>query len=373
MSIRTLFYTLLILIPVVYLLAWPVPIEPVSWFAPPNRGYEGVFYPNRDLAGLARLSLAGDHGPEDATLGPDGNVYVTTAEGNIVRLTPDGAPERWVSTGGRPLGLKFDAAGNLVVADAYRGLLSISPARKIKVLTDTADGIPIRYANNLDIAADGRVFFSDASTRFGARAFGGTYEASLLDLMEHGGHGRLLVYEPATGTTRTLLDGLQFANGVALADDDDFVLVAETGAYQITLYWLADSRAGQSEVLIDQLPGFPDNLTRGLDGTFWLGFASPRNKLLDEMAPQPLKRMLVQRLPTFLRPKAEHYGHVIAVDRAGHVVDDLQDPGGEYPITTGVLETADCLFITSLVAPYLGVKSREGRDCRFGEEGRVAR
>jgi hypothetical protein len=186
-------------------------------------------------------------------------------------------------------------------------------------------------------------------------------------LIEHGGHGRLLVYDPATGTTRTLLDGLQFAIGVALADDDDFVLVAETGACRITLYWLAPSRAGQSEVLIEQLPGFPDNLTRGLDGKFWLGLASPRNALLDELAPKPFTRKLVQRLPAFVRPEAMHYGHIIAVDRAGHVVANLHDPDGAYPITTGVLETPDCLFVTSLVAAELGVAPQDGKACGFVE------
>ena len=50
-----------------------------------------------------------------------------------------------------------------------------------------------------------------ASTKCGAKESGGTYEAGLLDLMEHGGHGRLIVYDPMTRVTKTLLDGLNFA------------------------------------------------------------------------------------------------------------------------------------------------------------------
>lgn len=365
MTLRTLIYAAIVLLPTAYFLAWPTPIEPVSWQAPNNRGYDGAFSINRDLGALTRLSLAGEHGPEDAALGPDGNIYVSTGEGSILRLGPGGTVARWVNTGGRPLGLKFDATGALLIADAYRGLLRVSPLGDIVVLTDSADGIPIRYANNLDIANDGRVFFTDASTKFGAQEFGGTYAASVLDLMEHGGHGRLLVYDPATGTTRTLLDGLQFANGVALSDDQEFVLVAETGAYRVMLYWLEGTWAGSSEMLIDQLPGFPDNLTRGLDDRFWLGFAAPRNALLDELSSAPLRRKMVQRLPAFARPKAQPYGHVIAVDRAGHVVANLQDPTGAYPITTGVLETPECLFVTSLIAPDLGVIAQPGETCPY--------
>ena len=52
--------------------------------------------------------------------------------------------------------------------------------------------------------------FSDASTKFGAKANGGTYAASLLDIMEHGGHGRLLVYNPEDQTTKILMQGLNF-------------------------------------------------------------------------------------------------------------------------------------------------------------------
>jgi hypothetical protein len=58
---------------------------------------------------------------------------------------------------------------------------------------------------------------------------GRIYAASLLDINEHGGHGRLLVYDPQTGETTTLLDGLNFANGVAVGHDQSYILVNETG------------------------------------------------------------------------------------------------------------------------------------------------
>ena len=287
-------------------------------------------------------------------LDDQGCIYAATHEGRIVRLQPDGSdPENWAVTGGRPLGIDFDNEGNLIVADAYKGLLSISRDGEVKVLASSADGIPILYADDVDVATDGKIYFSDASTKFGAEQSGGTMEGSLLELMEHGRTGRLLVYDPATQEATTLLEGLGFANGVAVSHNQDYVLVNETCEYRVLRYWIAGPRKGQAEPLIQALPGFPDNISTGLDGRYWVALVSPRNDLVDSLAGKPFLRKMVQRLPAFLRPKAVAYGHIIAMDGTGKVLQDLQDPKGSYPIITSVIESQDYLYIGSLVAPTL--------------------
>ena len=355
--LKKIFWVLLIIVilSVIYFLVWPVPVNPVAWEAPPNPGYTGAFARNERLKGIEVFSIGGNHGPEDIALDGQGRIYAATHEGYIVRLQPDGAqPENWVDTGGRPLGIDFDGSGNLVVADAYRGLLSIAPNGKIEVLATIADGIPIRYADDVDVAADGKIYFSDASTKFGAKDWGGTYEASLLDINEHGGHGRLLVYDPATGQAGTLLKGLNFANGVAVSPDQSYVLVNETGSYRVIRYWIAGPRKGESEPLIEALPAFPDNISTGLEARYWVALVSPRNPLVDKLSGKPFARKMIQRLPAFIRPKAVPYGHIIAIDGEGKVLEDLQDPDGTYPINTSVTETKDYLYIGSLVTPVLG-------------------
>lgn len=343
---------------VLYLLFWPVPIEPVAWSAPPNPGFTGAYARNERLKGLETLSLGGLHGPEDVALDRERRIYAATHEGVIVRLDRDGRnPQPWAKTGGRPLGIDFDGAGNLIVADAFRGLLAIAPDATVRVLATEADGIPIRYADDVDVAADGKIYFSDATTKFAAQD-GGTYAASLLDLMEHGGHGRLLVYDPSTGKTTVLLKGLNFANGVAVSPSQDFVLVNETGSYRVIRYWIAGERRGQSEPLIEALPAFPDNISAGEGGRFWVALVAPRNALIDRLSGSPFQRKTVQRLPAFLRPKPVLYGHVIAIDAQGKVVADLQDPSGAYPINTSATETAEHLYIGSLVAPVLARLSK---------------
>ena len=182
----------------------------------------------------------------------------------------------WVETKGRALGMDFDAAGNLIVADAYLGLLSISPDRKIEVLTDKVGVSPILYADDVDIAPNGKMYFSDASVRFGAQHNGGTYPASLLDVMEHSRSGRVLEYDPSTQETRTIMEGLSFANGIAMDPMGRFIFVNETSEYRIHKYWLQGDKAGTSEVIVKNLPGFPDNIVTGQNGRFWFGLVSPR-------------------------------------------------------------------------------------------------
>ena len=330
-----------------YMLFWPIPIDPVSWKAPVNKGFVGAFKENNQLSALEFVVLPHTHGPEGLALLGD-EIYAATREGWIIRFNEKtGSQKKWINTKGSPLGLVFDASNNLVIADAEKGLLQVTPEGVITVLTRSVDGTDIDYADDLDITADGKIYFSDASTKFGAQ-MGGTYAASLLDTMEHGGHGRLLVYDPEDKSTRILMENLNFANGVAADTNSEFVLVNETGSYRIHKYWLKGEKQGKSEIVIDNLPGFPDNVVRGKNGRFWVGLVSPRNKLLDDLSEFPFIRQIFQRFPAFLRPKAEHYSHVFAMTGDGEVIASLQDPQGKYHTNTGALETEKWLYISSL-------------------------
>jgi sugar lactone lactonase YvrE len=344
-----------------YLTLWPVPINPVSWNAPMPPGYIGPHAVNTKLDNLKIISLGKEEGPEHIVIGKDGKLYTTVASGNILRMNPDGsAQEVFINTGGRVLGFDFDARGNLIAADVNKGLLSISPNKKITVLTDKVHGDPIRYADAVVVAKSGKIYFSDASTRFAPKDWGGTFGASILDIMEQSSTGRVLEYEPAKKITRVVARGFSFANGLALSRDERHLFVNETGKYRV---WKISVNArdldisnpsGLAKVLFDNLPGYPDNLMRGLNGKIWLGFAKPRNPTVDKLAAKPVMRRFILRLPRAMWPVPKTYGHVFAFTEDGKVVVDLQDPTGAYPETTGVTETADRLYIQSLHAKGLG-------------------
>lgn len=353
-----------------YLLLWPVPVQPVAWSAPRSPGYVSPHALNTRLAGLHPIDLGADEGPEHIIV-RDGWVYAAVASGAIVRMRPDGSAKAVVvNTGGRPLGFDFDAQGAMVIADPmagehgglFRADLSAGTASgaKITLLTDQVGGDPIRYADGVIVAKSGKIYFTDASRRFGAKAWGGTFNASVLDIVEHQASGRLLEYDPATKATRVLMKDLCFPNGLALSADEQNLFVSETGAYRVwkVAVAAADVSAAQptgaATVLLANLPGHPDNLMRGLDGRIWVGLVKPRGAFIDDNAGRPWMRSLAMRLPKSLWPVPPAYGHVFAFDEGGKVLVDLQDPSGAYPETTAVTETADRLYIQSLHAKTLG-------------------
>ncbi len=350
-----------------YLLCWPVPVRPVAWNAPPAPGYTGPHAANTRLAALQHLPLGGDTGPEHV-VAREGWLYVAVASGAIVRMRPDGsAREVVVHTGGRPLGFDFDASGALLIADPMAGkhgglfrATGHGAQAKLELLTDSVKGDPILYADGVIAAKNGKLYFTDASRRFGPKATGGTFVASVLDILEHQATGRVLEYDPATRSTRVLLADLCFPNGIALSADEQHLFVAETGEYRIwKLAVEADGLSArqphaQAQVLLDNLPGYPDNLMRGRNGRLWAGFAKPRGAFIDNSAGKPWLRAMALRLPKKLWPVPPAYGHVFAFDESGQVLVDLQDPGGAYPETTAVTETEDRLYVQSLHAKSLG-------------------
>jgi sugar lactone lactonase YvrE len=348
-----------------YLGLWPLPVDPVAWQAPAAPGYAGVHAANQGLAGLKLIALGDEAGPEHVVLARDGKLYAAVASGRILRMNPDGTgQEVFASTGGRVLGFDFDAAGRLIAADAVKGLLAISTDRQVSVLADQVNGDPIRYADAVVVARNGKIYFSDASGRFAPAASGGTYEAAVLDIIEQRCTGRILEHDPASRATRVVAQGLCFGNGVALSRDEQTLFVTETGKYRVWKIAVAadkvDVRQGsaQAVVLFDNLPGYPDNLMRGQDGRIWLGFSGPRSPKVDQMADKPFLRAVTLRLPRALWPVPKPYGHVFAFSEDGRVVADLQDPSGAYPETTGVTETPDRLYVQNLHLKVLGWKAR---------------
>ena len=293
-------------------------------------------------------------GAEDvvvATHGPDeGSVFTGTEDGAIWRVSPDGGKvDRVARTGGRPLGLEIDLDGRLLVCDAQRGLLRIDTrSGGVEAVADSVDGVRMVFCNNAAIASEGTVWFSDSSRRYGL-------EDWKSDFVQNTRTGRLLRRDP-DGTITTVLDGLAFANGVALAGDESYVAVAETAARTVVRHWVTGPRAGSRDFLVQDLPGYPDNIARGSDGLIWVSIASPVDPLVERLQRGPmLLRKAVTRIPERLQPAPKQTVRVQAFDEQGGLVHDVDVQTAEYHMVTGVREHEGRVWLGSLHEPAIAV------------------
>ena len=348
-----------------YLLLWPVPISPASWTPAKAPTLSGDYEKNARLASTQRLSMGTGFAPEGVAIDSENRIYAGFDDGRIMRSQPDGThPEVFANTQGRPLGMKFDSNRNLILADANKGLLSISQGGSITVLSTEADGVPFGCTNDLDIAADGTIYFSDASSKFPLS----NYRA---DILEHQPNGRLLAYDPKTKLTKIILSNLCFANGVAVSPDQSFVLVVETGKYRVHRVWLNqaptervsvqsrnrphDPKYGRSDIFIDNLPGFPDGLSSNGKDKFWLALVTPRDTTLDKLLPHPFLRKIIYRLPVFLQPAPKRYSFVLGLDANGRIVANLQDGSPQcYAQIANVVEHLGSLYFGSIGESAVG-------------------
>jgi sugar lactone lactonase YvrE len=292
-------------------------------------------------------------GAEDVVVSPEGVVHTGTEDGAIWALDPaTGNARRVADTGGRPLGIELLPGGDLLVCDADRGLLQVSPVNgDVEVLLDRVDGAPMRFCNNAAVAAGGTVWFSDSSLHYGVAQWKD-------DFVQHTRTGRLIRRDP-DGTVTVVLDGLAFANGVALAADESYVAVAECRGRTVVRLWLTGPRAGERDHLVTDLPGYPDNISRGSDGLIWVTVASPVDPLVERLGSAPMVlRRAVTRIPEALQPKPKRTIRVQAYDDAGRLVHDLDIDHPGYHMVTGVREHDGRVWMGSLHEPAVAVLDR---------------
>jgi sugar lactone lactonase YvrE len=324
-------------------------VDPVVWVPTQNPGLTGDFAVNTQLDALDLYLETKVNGPEDITLGPDGLYYTGSQNGMIVRFSIGGDAEDFINTGGRPLGMQFDANGNLIVADSFMGLISISPNKDITVLADSVNGKKMMFVDDLDIASDGIIWFSDASQRFDQHNF-------VYDFIEARPTGRLLSYNPATKALTVEMDDLFFANGVALGPFDNFVLVNETGAAKIHRLWLKGDKAGTRDLFFDGLPAGPDNLSFNGTDTFWVALPLLRQASTDGLAGNVFIRKLLGALPaSVLELSMDTYGQFVGLDVDGNVKHNIQSGAGHFHTVTSVNQFGDNLLIGSLRMNAVGV------------------
>ena len=187
---------------------------------------------------------------------PDGTLVVTSiSPGGLVRIDPgSGRCERWVSMTGGANSARLAADGGFIVANnggidftGFAAALGLDPTKipftpgtpalqrvtpDGEVATLASEGL--QAPNDLVVAADGTVYFTDPPPH------GGTGS--------EGGEGRFWSFGP-TGELKLIASGFDYDNGVALSPEGRLLIVEKNG-----LLWI-DPESGEQEWWVERLPG----------------------------------------------------------------------------------------------------------------------
>jgi ribose transport system permease protein len=340
--------------------------------APSTAAGSGTGYSVNDrLRNVELIGLGQVESPEDVILDKHDNLYCGTRHGEIIRfLAPDyKCREVYARIGGQPLGLAFDASQTLYVCVGGMGLYRVTPEGKVEKVTDETnrslfsiiDDSRLRLADDLDIAPDGRIYFSEATVRYEMHEWP-------TDSLEGRGNGRIICYDPRTKTTKTVLRNLIFPNGVVLASDRESIIFAESWNCSIKRYWFDGNKRGTTETLINNLPGYPDNINRASDGNYWLALMGMRSPAFDLAMRKPgFRRRMSKQLPgdEWLSPNI-NTGCIVKFNEQGEILDSLWDLGGvNLPMITSMREHRGYLYIGGISNNRIGRYKLEGADPDF--------
>ncbi|MFN8343693.1 MAG: SMP-30/gluconolactonase/LRE family protein [Spirosomataceae bacterium] len=333
-------------------------LHPQAWNPLPAPAFEGVTSLNEKISSAEKLTLVGMYGPEDIVFDQAGNLYCGVhsgetdfSSGRILKMDTNGKAKTYYDAQSWVAGLHFDKDGNLIALSHREGLIRISPDKKVTVLANKDEkGRPFLIPNGLDIASDGKIYFSNTSDV--ARYDISYGRKVILEMKPIGG---LYCYDPATGKVKTLIAGTYFGNGVVLSKDESHVLMVETTRYRVLKYWLTGPKTGQTETFMDNLPGFPNGISIREDGSYWLGFSTKRTEALDNIHSKPGLKKIVYALPDFLQPKQEKFGMVMHISPEGKILQSLFDTkGAVMPEAGAVKEHQGYLYLGGDVVPHIG-------------------
>jgi sugar lactone lactonase YvrE len=333
-------------------------LQPLAWTPPIKPELINELSENELLSTTTRISLNGWYGPEDIAVDKQGNLYCGAhisrtdfSEGRVLKIDTTGTVSVFCNTGNWATGLHFDADENLIACVANIGLVSINKYGEMTLLADMdEEGNKFLIPNDVDIASDGMIYFSSTSSK---HVFSRKNARRII--FEVKPDGGLYRYNPKTKKVETLIDGSFFGNGVAVSKNDEFVLMVELTKYRIVRYWLKGDKKGQTDIFIDNLPGLPNGISRRSDGSFWLGFTTRRDDLLDKYQPKPGMKKLIFGIPLWLQPKQESFGMIMHLSKRGEIVKTYYDTTGKIvPEASSVEEHNGYLYLGGDLTDHIG-------------------
>jgi gluconolactonase len=192
----------------------------------------------------------------------------------IRRVVLDGLHAAGVDTvvadSGAANGMALDARGRLVVCEQggparAAAITRVDPATgEREVLVDAFGGLELNSPNDVAVAPDGALWFTDPSY---GHLQGFRPEPRLED--------QVYRHDPRKGETTVVAHGFDKPNGIALTAAGDRVYVGDNGApEELRVYEVSDGRRlTDGRVLVASVPGGPDGLKTDAAGRIYASWA----------------------------------------------------------------------------------------------------
>ncbi len=202
---------------------------------------------------------------------------------------------------GVPLGINFDNDKNLLVADAYYGILRISNFRSndsVKVEHLFSNQGTIRFFNSvLQSSKTNKIYFTTSGNR--------DLKDYLTEAIEANGNGKLWELDPTTKQTKVLLSDLRFANGLVMNRDQTKLFISETSGNRLRVY---EIESGKQTKINENFPCHTDNLkvSNVNPNEFIAGCSAPRTPIIKYAQRFPFLIGIMKAFPTIydlVRPK----------------------------------------------------------------------
>ncbi len=197
---------------------------------------------------------------EGPTCDARGNLFFTDQPNDrILEWSADGKLSTFLQPAGRANGLMFDAQGNLVVcAEAKNELWSIAPDKTVTVLAANFHGKILNGPNDVWIAPNGSLYFTDP---FYKRGWGDTNAARVA--------GENVYYLSADRKTlHPVITDFKKPNGITGAPDGKTLFVADIRANRTWRYDILQDGSLTNKTLF--CPKGSDGMTMDADGNLFL-------------------------------------------------------------------------------------------------------
>jgi ribose transport system permease protein len=318
-----------------------------------------VWSPNQRLTAAPPIGLGKIRGAEDCAVDPAGNVYCGDQRGWVWRFRgiEDTEGEIFSRTGGFPCGHAWDEQGRLLVAVGGMGIYRIGSDGEPELVANKVKRSPLsliddsglRAIDDLDVTPDGSIYASDFSTRTNTAEF-------LLELVEFRPNGRIIRVDPDC-STEVVASNYVFPNGICTSHDGKSILVSSTGLCRVDRLWVSGPKKGQLEPVLENLPGYPDNINRSSDGNYWLPLCAMRTQMSDLLSRYPSVRRRMTRevsLDNWVVPQL-NVSCVIKFSDSGEILSVLWDDSLEhYPMVTAVKERDGFLYLCGVSNNRIG-------------------